>query len=164
MAKRVRKNGEKRAYLKRFSQAAISTGKSVNPVIAAEYHDRAKSLRLKDWEDHGSPFVKERVDANEVERTIALNKVNAILSQVRNDQKRTIFLINRKRPDGSPIVRVRLVKDEDNTVFLIHEDFRTREFKKSIPYPDRETATDRLNTRRVQWVSSFVVPSSQTAD
>lgn len=38
------KQGTRRAYLKRFSQAYINTGSAMNPVVAAEYAARAQSI------------------------------------------------------------------------------------------------------------------------
>lgn len=112
--RRPRRNGTKRSYLKRFSGEAMSTGRGPNPVVLAEYNERAKSLGFDEAKHaaihrlFGFPVGTEEMTSQQRDECIRKSQANPDLvvrpwAGVRHhgfDQYRFISLHNDHYPTG----------------------------------------------------------------
>lgn len=111
---RKRKNGIKRSHLKRFSGEMVNTGRGPNPIVLAEYNERAKSIGF-DEERHvrmnrmfGFEINQEEMTSQQRDDCIRKSQANPDLvvkpwAGVRHhgfDQYRFISLHNDHYPTG----------------------------------------------------------------
>jgi hypothetical protein len=164
--------------MKRFSQGYISTGKGPNPIVLAEYKERALTIGIDQYlwsrqidgqwqiERFDPDRVKRDYDVNggknsiylspDDPRRLALEKRKALLE----GQDPLRFIVLRR---GKYIITYLFSNSQGNDVFLFQEDHKGQVFRRSIPYPNVKRAKQVLETNRVRWGEevSFDVPKAQ---